>query len=69
MNRAGVDYSVCMPIAPYVTFNDLTKVNRMDSRVIPFTSPDFSASVTEISLQVAEDAAAGARGLKLHSVI
>lgn len=69
MKRAGVDYSVCMPIAPFVTFADLKQAAQQDRRIIPFTSPDFSASPEAVAAQIAEDAAAGARGLKLHAII
>jgi len=69
MEKTGVTRSVCMPIAPYVTFADLSRAAGQDERIVPFTSPDFSGDPERIAGQIARDAAAGARGMKLHSII
>lgn len=42
LDEAGVDFTVCLPIAPNITFEDLAEAARLDKRIIPFTSVDFS---------------------------
>jgi hypothetical protein len=41
MKEAGVKMTACMPIPPYVTFEDLEKACQSDDRIIPFTAVDF----------------------------
>lgn len=68
MDESGVTKTVCMPIPPYVTFDDLAAAAARDNGVIPFTGIDFSKSDL-IEKSLARDVANGARGLKLHPVI
>ena len=68
MDDAGVDYTVCMPIAPYVTFDDLYAAYQKNKRVLPFTSVDFN-SAEDASKKLASDVKRGAFGLKLHPII
>lgn len=68
MDENGVVQSACMPIAPYVTFDDLRKAKESDPGVIPFTSVDFSVKSDPEAL-LKNHVEAGARGLKLHPII
>jgi hypothetical protein len=68
MDQNRVAKSACMPIAPYVTFDDLKKASEADEGVIPFTSIDFSVE-QDVAALLQNDVAAGARGLKLHPII
>jgi hypothetical protein len=68
LEESGIDYTVCLPIPPYVTFEDLRKAAERDKRVIPFTGVDYTKE-HDIARQLEEDAARGARGLKLHPII
>jgi predicted TIM-barrel fold metal-dependent hydrolase len=68
MDQNRVDKSACMPIAPYVTFDDLKKAAEADKGVIPFTSFDFSTE-GDMETPLRNDVAAGAKGLKLHPII
>jgi len=68
MDQNHVDKSACMPIAPYVTFDDLKKAAEADRGVIPFTSVDFFAG-GDLDTILRDDVAAGAKGLKLHPII
>ena len=68
LDEAGVDYTVCLPIAPYLTFEDLAEAAGLDSRIIPFTSVDFTKK-HDIGEKLAGDVKRGARGLKLHPII
>lgn len=66
--RAGVDYTVCLPIAPYVTFEDLAEATATEGRIIPFTSIDFTRN-HDLGEKLSRDIKQGARGLKLHPII
>ena len=60
--------TACMPIPPYVTFEDLRMANEKDARVIPFTGIDFTCE-NDIDSGLADDVSKGAKGLKLHPII
>ncbi len=64
----GIAYAVCLPIAPYLTYQDLAKARLEDDRILPFTSIDFSLGEQAIS-EVIRDIEDGALGLKLHPII
>jgi uncharacterized protein len=68
MDSAGVNRAVCMPIPPYVTFDDLARVAEADESILPFTGVDFTGS-NDVAGQLSADVARGARGLKLHPII
>jgi predicted TIM-barrel fold metal-dependent hydrolase len=68
LDEASVDYTVCLPIAPYVTFDDLARARQQEPRILPFTSVDFTCE-HDIAAQLAEDRERGALGLKLHPII
>jgi len=68
LDEADISYTVCLPIAPHVTFDDLAKAKALDDRIIPFTSIDFTLEGKAKS-QVQKDMQNGAYGLKLHPII
>jgi uncharacterized protein len=68
MNAAGVVKSACMPIPPYLTFEDLHRAQQKDSGVIPFTGVDYTREY-DLDAAFRKDVARGARGLKLHPII
>ncbi len=68
MDDNGIQASVCMPIPPYLTFEDLRKANQKEPRIIPFTGVDFTNS-TDIEKDLKRDVANGAKGMKLHPII
>ncbi|MFY9396863.1 MAG: amidohydrolase family protein [Desulfomonilia bacterium] len=67
MDEAGIRFSCCMPIPPYVTFEDLRRASQKDAGIIPFTGIDYVHRDFEQTL--ARDVANGAKGLKLHGII
>ena len=71
MDKYGVVKSACMPIEPYLTFDDLKIAAGLDDGIIPFTSVDFTTKfdIGKISAKLKKDVKGGARGLKLHSII
>ena len=68
MKEAGVKLTACMPIPPYVTFDDLEKARQADARVIPFTGVDFDRKY-DFEAELKDHVERGAKGLKLHPVI
>ena len=68
MDKHGIHMSACMPIPPYVTFDDLKRAAGKDERVIPFSGVDFTKEY-DVDAALARDVADGARGLKLHPII
>ncbi len=68
MDRLGITHSACMPIHPYVVFDDLAEAASQDSGVIPFTTVDVAAG-GDFTAQLKADKAKGAKGLKLHAII
>jgi len=68
MARAGVNYSVSLPVPPYVTFADLKAAADKDSSILPFTGIDFTREY-DVEVELAEDVKAGAKGMKLHPII
>jgi predicted TIM-barrel fold metal-dependent hydrolase len=68
MDEAGVVKSVCLPIPPYVIFEDLKSAAEKDSGILPFTGIDF-ISTRDIDATLKSHVTAGARGLKLHPIL
>jgi uncharacterized protein len=68
MDEASVFASACMPIPPYLTFDDLKKARQKEPRVIPFTGIDYTREY-DIAAALDEDVKNGAKGLKLHPII
>ena len=68
MAAAGITHSVCMPIPPHVTFDDLARAADADKAILPFTGVDFNHS-SNMAAELSAHVACGARGLKLHPII
>lgn len=68
LDENRIDYAVCLPIAPYVTFDDLAEAKKQEPRIIPFTSVDFTGK-QDAAAKLSQDVANGAMGLKLHPII
>lgn len=62
-----IEYSVCLPVAPHNTYEDMCAASEADSRIIAFTSPDFSSS--HMAEKLAADFKDGAAGVKIHPII
>ena len=71
MEKYGIVKSACMPIEPYLTFDDLKIAAGLDDGIIPFTSVDFTTKfdIGKISTKLKNDVKDGAKGLKLHPII
>jgi hypothetical protein len=68
LDDSGVTRSVCLPVPPYVTFEDLRRAAEVEPRIIPFTGVDYSRA-GKPDFDFADDVRRGARGLKLHPII
>jgi uncharacterized protein len=68
LDSTGISYTVCLPIAPYLTYRDLAEARLEDERILPFTSIDFSLGERAVA-EVERDMEDGAMGLKLHPII
>ncbi|MFZ5642580.1 MAG: amidohydrolase family protein [Bacillota bacterium] len=68
LEESSVDYTVCLPILPYVSFEDLLAASRIDPRIIPFTCIDYNLG-EEAGKKLVEDVEKGAMGLKIHPII
>lgn len=68
LDENGIDYAVCLPIAPYVTFEDLAEAREQEPRILPFTSVDFTRQ-HNVAEKLRQDVEGGALGLKLHPII
>ncbi len=66
LDSSGVTQTCCLPIPPYVTFEDIQKAD--DQRIIPFTGIDFTNEYN-IESTLARQVNEGARGMKLHPIV
>ena len=69
MDEEHVTCSVLLPVYPYTSFEEYLAASKLDSRMIPFSSPDFSLPVDDMVKKLKRDIARGAKGLKIHSVL
>lgn len=68
LDEDGITARVCLPIPPYLTFEDLKKARAKDSRIVPFTGVDYTREY-DLEAALKQDVAVGAKGLKLHPII
>ena len=68
MEDSGITAAALMPIPPYVAFSDLRAAARSNNAFIPFTGADLSDK-ENLEQRLEANVEAGARGLKLHSII
>lgn len=68
MNEAGIIQTVCLPIPPYLNFEDLINAQQKFSGIIPFTGVDFTLD-EDLDKKFEKDIEQGAQGLKIHSNI
>jgi len=68
MEDAGIAMSVCMPVHPYVSGEDLLRVRKGDPAIAAFTGVDFTRTY-DIAASLARDVRRGALGLKFHPIL
>jgi len=64
---------VCAPVAPNVTYGDVLAASQKESRIIAFTSPDFSFDNSDnieiMRAKLESDLKDGAMGVKIHPIL
>lgn len=60
---------VCAPVAPNVTYDDMLAPAKAESRIIAFTSPDFTSGISNMKDKLSSDLKKGATGVKIHPII
>ena len=68
LDESGIGQAVCLPVPPNLSFGDLRRAVARDRRIVPFTGVDYTRD-NDVESTLADDVAAGARGLKLHPII
>lgn len=68
MDKNGVSHCVCLPVAPYVFFEDIAASAGESNRLLPFTTLRFDLE-DKMEEALKRDAQAGAVGVKLHSIL
>ncbi|QGT99577.1 hypothetical protein SYNTR_0984 [Candidatus Syntrophocurvum alkaliphilum] len=68
LKNTDIIYTVCMPIEPNVTIEDLYNASKFDDRILFFTSVDFD-NINDLKKKFQHDINIGALGLKLHPII
>lgn len=69
IERNRMDYMVSLPVLPNTSFEETLAASKLEPKILPFTSPDFSLPVKEMQEKLREDIRMGARGLKLHPIL
>lgn len=69
MDEHNIDYVVMLPIWPNTTFEEYLAASKLDPRIIPFTSADFSLEIPEMVAKLKFDIERGAKGIKLHPTL
>lgn len=69
MDACGYTYACALPILPNTSFEEYLAASKLDPRIIPFTSADFTMSIPEMEKKLKKDIERGAKGLKLHPII
>ena len=68
MDKNAVSHCVCLPVAPYVFFEDIVPSAAETPGLLPFTTVCFHLD-DKMEKVLKEDAQAGAAGVKLHSIL
>jgi len=69
MDELGIDYIVSLPVLPNTSFEEALAASKLEPRIIPFTSADFTLPIPQMVAKLKKDISMGARGLKLHPIL
>ena len=70
LDGTNIIQCVCAPVSPNVNFDDISAAYKIEPRIIPFTSPDFTSdNVDNMQKKLTADLKNGAMGVKIHPVI
>lgn len=69
LDETGMDYIVSLPVLPNTSFEEALAASKLEPRIIPFTSADFTLPIEKMQQKLYSDIAHGAKGLKLHPIL
>jgi len=69
LDTAGVTYICLYPVLPNTSFEEYLAASKLEGRILPFTSADYSLPIDEMVKKLERDIERGARGLKIHPVL
>ncbi|MDR3052079.1 MAG: amidohydrolase [Oscillospiraceae bacterium] len=69
LTGCGVDFAVSLPVLPNTSFEEALAASKLEPRLIPFTSADFTLPTAQMQEKLIQDIRLGARGLKLHPIL
>ena len=65
----AIDYVCLYPIYPHIAFEDYLAASKLETRILPFTSADWTQDADAICAKLLQDVQKGAKGLKIHPVL
>lgn len=69
LTQSGIDFAVSLPVLPNTSFEEALAASKLEPRLIPFTSADFTLPVEKMRRKLMLDIQRGAKGLKLHPIL
>ncbi|MFK7800870.1 MAG: amidohydrolase family protein [Anaerolineae bacterium] len=69
MENNGVERCAVLSVYPYVPAEQVIEASQKDSRVIPFTGPDYSPDAADHTGRFCDEISKGTKGLKLHPIL
>ena len=69
LDKNGIDYAVSLPVLPNTSFEEALAASKLEPRILPFTSADFTLPIPQMQEKLRQDIRNGARGLKLHPIL
>ena len=69
MDKNSVTYFVSLNNYPFTCFEETLAASKLEQRIIPFTSADFTMDAWEVRGQMEKDIARGAKGLYINPLL
>ncbi|MGY3750851.1 amidohydrolase family protein [Vagococcus acidifermentans] len=69
MDKADITYAVVLPVWPNTTFEEYLAASKLDSRLIVFSTIDYSLDEKQLTDKLQHDIKRGAKGLKLNPTL
>lgn len=69
LDKFDITYICIFPILPNNAFEEMLAASKLEPRILPFTSADYSLPIDELVAKLKLDVKRGARGLKIHPIL
>lgn len=69
MDETGLTNAVAHPILPNTSFEEYLAASKLDERILPFASADFTLPIAQMQNKLRQDISHGAKGLKIHGIL